>query len=200
MNPFLRKVLGETDASIIPTDAKKLSGVEDVVGKPLRPIEKVIPEPSRPSSDKEKYLTPLAALTAPDCTPDALKPLDSSSIPGGTGPVERFTSAEVEQEPLPEQPERHERSGAMRAMDQILGHQRTAAPARNPQEFDATGATMSESQAAALVNGLTVPGAVVESTGRAAAALATAQQGGAMPEPGQVGDGRAIAQAFRQFV
>jgi hypothetical protein len=192
MNPMLRKVLGEADKEgLFPDDAQELDKSQDIVGKPLNPIVKVVQEPSRPSGDKERYLTPYSALTAPDCTPDALQPIDPSRVPGGTGP-ERFTAADLEQEaPQTGLGQEHP---SLKAMDVLLGRKRMGGPARTAADFAQSGAVQTEESAQVLNE------AHVRAKQFAASAVVPATDGGAMPEPTPPGDGHQVLSAFRRFV
>jgi len=196
MNPILNKVLGEDSEGLFPDDAQEFDRSQDVVGKPLNPIMKVVQEPSKPPGDKERYLTPYSALTAPDCTPDALKPIDSSKVPGGAGP-ERFTAADLEAAG-PEAPETglgHEHP-SLKAMDVLLGRKRTGGPARNAAEFAQSGQVQTEEAAAAMVANLSEDTVVKAKV----FAHVAATPGSEMPEPAPNGDGRAVLNAFRRFV
>ena len=202
MNAILKKVLGEADdGGIFPEDAKELDKSQDIVGKPLNPIAKVVQEPSRPSGDKERYLTPYSALTAPDCTPDALKPIDQGKVPGGAGGPERFTASELEQAgEVPETGLGHEHP-SLKAMDVLLGRKRTGGPARDTADFAQGGAIQTEEQAQAAVAAMTVNEDVVARAKQfAAEAVTAAQNGGTMPDPTAPGDGRTVLNVFRRFV
>ena len=200
MNPMLRKVLGEgsSNKSLFPDNARDMDATNDIVGKPLRPIVKVVQEPSRPSGDKEKYLTPYAALTAPDCTPDSLKPIDSSRVPGSTGP-ERFTASDLENTQEVPETGLGSQHPSMKAMDVLLGRRRTGNPARTPAEFQEAGNVQTEAQAAAMVASLNED-AGASAKVAAQSAILSAQDGGAMPEPAPPSDGRNVLSAFRRFV
>lgn len=200
MNPLLKKVLGEDAKSLFPDDAKELDQTQDIVGKPLRPIQKVVQEPSKPPGDKEKYLTPYSALTAPDCTPDSLQPIDPSRVPGGGGP-ERFTAADLESAPEAPQTGMGQSDPAMRAMDVLLGNRRMGSAARNPQEMAAAGAISTE-EAEALVAGAGVLNEEVaaEAKAFASAAVVSAQDGGEMPPPAPPSNGKKVYETFRKFI
>jgi len=197
MNPILRKVLGEdADKGIFPDDAQSMDKSNDIVGKPLKPIMKVVQEPSKPSGDKEKYLTPYSALTAPDCTPDALKPIDSSKVPGGAGP-ERFTVADLEAAgPEAVETGLGTEHPSLKAMDVLLGRKRTGGASRNAADFAQSGNIQTEEAAAAMVANLNED----TSTKAKVFAQTAAQPGGEMPAPTPPGDGRAVLNAFRRFV
>jgi len=156
MNPMLKRVLGEERGTkgVIPDDAEEHDMTQEVVGKPLAPLTRVVQEPSKPTGEKEKYLTPYSALTAPDCTPDSQQPIDPSKVPGSGSP-QKFTVADLENAPELPQNGMGQSDPAMRAMDVLLGHRRTGAPARNGQEMAAAGAVSTE-EAEAMVQKMDV--------------------------------------------
>lgn len=200
MNPLLKKVLGEDAKSVFPDDAQDLDQTQDIVGKPLRPIQKVVQEPSKPPGDKEKYLTPYSALTAPDCTPDSLQPIDPSKVPGGGGP-ERFTAADLENAPEAPQTGMGQQDPAMRAMDVLLGNRRVGSAAKTPQEFAAAGA-MSTEEAEAMVarSGVLNEEVATQAKAFATTALMSAQDGGEMPPPAAPSSGKKVYETFRKFI
>ena len=206
MNALLKKVLGEGSESdgLFPDDAQELDKSQDIVGKPLNPIVKVVQEPARPSGDKERYLTPYSALTAPDCTPDSLKPIDAAKVPGGPGP-ERFMAADLDQSG-PESPQTGlgQEHPSLKAMDVLLGRKRTGGPAHTAQDFVSGGAIKTEEDARAAVAGMALNEdageAVLKAKQFAAEAIISAQDGGVMPDPTPPGDGRHVLNAFRRFV
>jgi hypothetical protein len=200
MNSILRKVLGEEAKGIFPEDAEELDQNIDVVGKPLRPIHKVVQEPSKPPGEKERYLTPYSALTAPDCTPDSLQPIDPSKVPGAGGP-ERFTAADLENAQEVPQTSMGQQDPAMRAMDVLLGHRRMGSTAKNPQEYAAAGAISTE-EAEALVRGQSPLNeeVAVQAKTFASTAMVSAQEGGEMPPPQAPSDGKKVYNTFRRFL
>ena len=196
MNPLLAKIIGEAKQDgLFPDDAQELDRSQDIVGKPLAPIVKVVQEPSKPSGEKEKYLTPYSALTAPDCTPDALKPIDGSRVPGGQGP-ERFTAADLGKAQEVPETGLGQQDPAMRAMDVLLGRRRTGGPAQDMAAFSDTSRVQTESIAAASLNEDVSAKAKVF----AQAAVVSAQDGGAMPETEPPKDIRNVLSTFRRFV
>ena len=196
MNPMLRKVLGEADSEgLFPDDAQELDKSREVVGKPLHPIMKVVQEPSKPSGDKEKYMTPYAALTAPDCTPDALKPIDSSKVPGGAGP-ERFTAGDLEKAGEAPETGLGKEDPSLKAMDVLLGRRRMGGPARNAADFAQSGTVQTEEAAAAMVANLNEDAVAKAKVFAQSAAV----PGTGMPDPVAPGDGRNVLNAFRRFV
>lgn len=203
MNPLLKKVLGEdTDRakSVFPDDAQEIDQTQDIVGKPLRPIQKVVQEPSKVPGDKEKYLTPYSALTAPDCTPDSLAPIDPTKVPVGSGP-ERFTAADLEQAQEAPQTGMGQSDPAMRAMDVLLGHRRMGSAARNPQEMAAAGAITTEEAEAMVANsGVLNEEVTAEAKAFATSALMSAQDGGEMPPPPPPSNGKKVYETFRKFL
>lgn len=65
---------GEEDASVIPADAEPLVTEEHPNGQSTT-------QPASPSVPNESLIPTAVALVAPDCTPDADKPLDQSQVP-----------------------------------------------------------------------------------------------------------------------
>lgn len=192
------RMVGEAkkETSIIPDDAKPVDDTEMTVGKPLRPVKDIVQEPSHPTADKEKYLTPYSALTAPDVTPQATQPIDPSQVPGTAGP-EKFMAADLERaEPVQGEPQ-----VAAKAMDVLLGRNRgKPAPEEGEgarEQFDAAGAVTTE-QAAAMM-GVQTP-LQEDAAAKAATLLVAAQDGGgAMPPPAPISDGSKIYSTFRRF-
>lgn len=182
----------ERKEDVIPDDAEDVDPTEMTVGKPLRQPKEIVQEPSHPPADKEKYQTPYAALTAPDVTPQATEPIDPSQVPGTANP-ERFRAADLEKaEPVEPSAEP---DMAARAMDVLLGRNRTSKPATQPGEFEQAGAISTE-EAERMVG--VQP--VVEAKAKAASVLVAAKDGGSgMPAPTPQSDGSAIYNAFRRF-
>jgi hypothetical protein len=180
---MLKRVLGEERGTkgVIPDDAEEHDMSQEVVGKPLAKLTRVVQEPGKPTGEKEKYLTPYSALTAPDCTPDSQQPIDPSKVPGSGNP-QKFTVSDLENAPELPQNGMGQSDPSMRAMDTLLGHRRMGAPARNPQEFASSGAVTTE-EAETLVQSMTLNEGAPEAHGHAAAALLSAKDGGTMPEP-----------------
>ena len=196
----VRRLVGEADEDsgdetreegVIPDDAEAVDAAEMTVGKPLRQPKEIVQEPSHPA-DKEKYQTPYAALTAPDVTPQATEPIDPSQVPGTARP-ERFRAADLERAvPV----DSGASDTAARAMDVLLGHNRTSKPATQPGEFEQAGAISTE-EAARLVGAQPI---AEESKAKAALLLVAAKDGGSgMPPPPAQGDGSAIYSTFRRF-
>lgn len=206
MNRYLKQVLGEAepDEGLIPDDAEDLYRSSEVVGKPLKKIASVVKEPSEPQGDKERYMTPMAALTAPDCTPEALQPLDPSAVPSASktspskGP-ERFTAKDLEQaEQLPSA-DLGAQDPAVKTMDLLLGRKRFApsspiAPGTQPSMESLEG------QAKAMVENMSLGGnALVEGSAKAyATAALTAGQG--MPDPTPPAGVEKASSMYRQFI
>lgn len=184
----------ERKEDVIPDDAEDVDPTEMTVGKPLRQPKEVVQEPSHPPADKEKYQTPYAALTAPDVTPQATEPIDPSQVPGTANP-ERFRAADLEKaEPV--EPSGQTTDMAARAMDVLLGRNRTSKPATQPGELEQAGAISTE-EAARMVG---VQPITEEAKAKAASVLVAAKDGGSgMPPPSPQGDGSAIYSAFRRF-
>jgi len=198
---MLKRVLGEERGTkgVIPDDAEEHDMTQEVVGKPLAPLTRVVQEPSKPTGEKEKYLTPYSALTAPDCTPDSQQPIDPSKVPGSGSP-QKFTVADLENAPELPQNGMGQSDPAMRAMDVLLGHRRTGAPARNGQEMAAAGAVSTE-EAEAMVQNMTVlTEDAPQAQGHAAMALLSAKDGGTMPEPTSNFNPTNAYEALRRFM
>jgi len=175
------------EESLIPPEAKPVDGTA-TVGKPLRPLKAVVQEPSHPTAAKEKFLTPYAALTAPDVTPQALTPIDPSQVPGAAKP-EQFTVADLSR--TPETTEAHP-DAAAQAMRVLLGHQPAAKPPANTAEAANAGAVRTAEALAAKITAEAVASAPPS-------VLVAASEGGA-PMPAHVtGDGSAILSTFRRF-
>lgn len=180
---------------VIPDDAEDVDTTEIVVGKPLKQPKEIVQEPSHPSGDKEKYLTPYSALTAPDVTPEATQPIDPNQVPGRPGP-EKFTAADLERA----QPVQGGEVAA-KAMDVLLGRNRgKPAPEEGEGEremFDRAGETVTEEQAAAMMG---VSPVQENAAAKAASLMVAAKDGGsAMPDPQPISDGSKIYSAFRRF-
>jgi hypothetical protein len=200
MNPLLKKVLGEADG-VIPKDAKEIDQTQEIIGKPVNPIVKVVQEPSHPTGEKEQYMTPYAALTAPDCTPEGMKPIDPSAVPGGAGGPEKFTAADIEGEEAHETGLGQEHP-SLKAMDVLLGRKRMGAMPHGTRDFASAGAIKTEEEAAAAL-GIQTPvneSVVAEAKQFAATAVLPAMDGGSMPPPAPPGDGRHVLNAFRKFM
>lgn len=194
------RMVGEAqkrEEEIIPDDAEPVSKHEMTVGKPLREPKEIVQEPSHPPGDKEKYQTPYAALTAPDVTPMSTQPIDPSEVPGNTKP-EKFTAAQLERA-VPVDGENSGLGGedtAVKAMDVLLGRQRTGKPARTMGEFDQAGATTTTEEQAAAMLGIKTP---LQEQAAAKAANMLVPGGAAMPAPAAPTDGSAVYSAFRRF-
>lgn len=195
----LKRVVGEQKEGVIPDNAEEIDGNGiGVLPKRLDPIVDVKRSPLQPSGEKEKLLTPYAALTAPDATPKALDPIDPSSVPG-RGDTESFRASDLEEPegapapaeaPVEQQGLDTGMDRATRAMDVLLGRSRSAAPARDHREFERAGAITSEAAAYSALN-IKPPG--MEETIGAAMVPGTP-----MPEH-KTGDSKVICEAFRKF-
>lgn len=161
--------------------------------------------------DVEPLIDPTVALVAPDVTPNALKPVDPSSVPGasqGAPPEEKVSEPEAAPEPMPTEPPAAPasaapeaapattepapaptsppRNAAMSAMDTILGRRRAAESAPQPAQ-----APITESAALSHLPGIApAPGP--------AASINPMATGTGMPDPHQ-GDGKKILEAARRF-
>jgi len=196
----MERVLGEAAASesIIPDEAEDIDKSSEVVGKPLKRIVNVVQEPSHPSGEKEKYLTPYSALTAPDCTPDSLTALDPSKVPGSAGP-EKFKAADLETatETPPASGVGTEHP-SMRAMDILLGRQRTGT--NKPPVGQETPVITSEAEAARAMG---IKTAIDEDAEIKAKAFATASAAPGQPMPDPVvneNSAARIAAVFRSVM
>jgi hypothetical protein len=199
----VKRVVGEAEErGVFPSNAEEMDDNSlTVLPKKLKPVKDVVQEPSYPSDEDEKRLTPYAALTAPDATPEAMTPIDPSKVPGTS--AQTFTAAELEKAtPVEGQPEAEEapvpeeKSGmdaATRTMDILLGRKRTGTPAKEREQFDGAGEVTSESAYAALK---------IESPDQMEAGVkfekVGLEQGIPMPEP-KPGDAKRICEAFRRF-
>ncbi len=189
--------LDKPDKSLFPEEAEDLDTTEIVVGKPLKQPKKVVQEPSHPLPDREKFQTPLAALTAPDVTPQATEPIDPSRVPGMAGP-QKFKASDLANADLvgDQQPQnqisRDEISA--KAMDTLLGRNRSR-PEANPDEFAKAGQITTEQAEAMLGLSTITEGAQA----KAAAAMVAAKDGAGMPAPSVPSNGEAICNAFRRF-
>lgn len=181
MNADLRAVLGEAegeegrpDTNIIPKDAEEIDGGEQYITTRLNKVKNVVQEPSYPSGEKEKYLTPYAALTAPDATPEGMTPLDPSKVPGMAAP-NKFTWSELEKatpaQPLDTTTPAAGGDTAVNAMDILLGRERGAGrPPMNAADMAATGQIATEEAALASM-GIHNPVIAEAAAAKAAAAL-----------------------------
>jgi len=197
----LRRVLGEAEQGVIPDNAEELDDTgTSVLPKRLRAIKDVVQEPSYPHTDKEKLLTPYAALTAPDATPDALSPIDPSKVPGKS--TQSFTSAELDKPPVEDEAaippavaaEEVESPGvdkATRTMDVLLGRTRAPKAAASRPQAEQASAITSESAAYAAL-GIQSPAA--------AEALGAAMVPGTPMPAHKDGDSKVICETFRRFM
>jgi len=190
------RMVGEAqrEEEIIPDDAQPVDKHEMTVGKPLREPKEIVQEPSHPAGDKEKYQTPYAALTAPDVTPMSTQPIDPSEVPGSTKP-EKFTASQLERA-TPVDSGLGGEDTAVKAMDILLGRQRTGKPATQPGEFEQAGAMATTEEQAAALLGIKTP-LQEQASSRAASVLVPG--GVAMPAPAAPTDGAAVYSAFRRF-
>lgn len=177
------KVMGESEKdSLVPRDAEELEMAGHPFKKDMKPVRDVVLEPRDPYADKEKMLTPSAALVAPDVTPDAMTPLDPIAPSGA-----RFRASDIAEEPnhhaQPEVP--------AEAMDAVLGRR---TPSRENPPVDRV---VSADEAYRMLN---VPSptaqALMESSPGGDALL---NQGNPMPDH-RHSDGKQILEAFRKFV
>lgn len=195
----VRRVVGEARGEVIPDDAEEIENTGGgTLTTRLRPIRDVVQEPSYPSGQREPYMAPITALTAPDITPKALAPLDPSSLPGTQ--ATKFTSTQAQQEE-PAQPTteisapENNTDKATRAMDVLLGRVRTGTPARTQEQMAQVGKIATEAQAP-------VGALVSEAQAQVALGLMSGEnllgRGTEMPPPVQ-GDGKTVFAAARRF-
>lgn len=169
---------------IFPEDAEDLDDPSgSTLTTPLRSIKDVVQEPSHPTGEKEKLLTPYAALTAPDVTPQAMEPIDPSNVPG-MEPADSFNSTDLSAEGVA--PNAEPSPVMPNAMDVLLGRKRDQAASAEPTpQGTPPPPVMTEEAASRMFN----------STGDTTASL---NQGVPMPIP-EPTDGRQVMEAFRRF-
>lgn len=180
----VRRVVGEAaeEDALIPADAEKLNGVSDPIRKGIKPVKDVVMEPRDPYGEKERLMTPSSALVAPDCTPDATKPLPPS---GAGNPAGRFRTRDAEADQ-----EGGARGGAI---DAVLDRVKTPLP-RDPDAVVT---------AESAYNLLRVPSPSAQHASETVATSGVSGQtilaeGQSMPAHVH-SDGRAIFSAFRRF-
>jgi hypothetical protein len=183
-------VVGESKApedALIPDNAEDYEGGGQPYEKQQKPVKDVVMEPRDPYADKEKLMTPSAALVAPDVTPEAEQPIDPAKVPNTGGGV-RFRASDAEREPAaPNQPL------AKRAMDTLLGR-----PSGPSQQAEPDAVVTAESAYGLL--GIKSPDQLhLEERSGAVSGEAALRQGTPMPEH-KNGDGQAVLSAFRRFV
>jgi len=189
----VRRVVGEAvdqpkeTKPIIPPDAPEIDTVGEPIKKGMRPVRDVVMEPNDPYADKEKMMTPTAALVAPDVTPEADKPIDPSAVPGASR--QTFRAKDAEAEPAAEtQPH-----SSVDTMDILLGRQR-GAPSRQQEPDQVVTAESAYSQL-----GIQSPAAMNVTESSAGMGQVLLKEGQDMPEH-VPGDGRKIMENFRRFV
>ena len=183
----------EDEDGVIPNDAREVDSL-------VTSVSAVAAEtPNLPNQDKptsihnasEPLISPAAALVAPDVTPDALKPLDPSQVPGadlGSAPKPRQEPPPVQPRPSPTEPSS--------ALDMILGKTAPAnisAPTPSGPALQAGGSMPVES----MLPGIISPASASSGVPLSEASL-LASQGAGMPEHKSTG-GEAILSAFRRF-
>lgn len=182
----LRAILGEAESNdggyVIPDDAEEIDDVgHGTITAKLRDVKDVVQEPSHPSGEKEKFLTPYAALTAPDATPDAMTAIDPSKVPGSSSDQRKFTWSELakaEPETPVESPEPVTGGdSAVNVMDLLMGRKRGEKAPQGPSEVTPTGIATEEAALAAM--GIENPVIAEAAASKAAAAL--------MPNPDPTG-------------
>ena len=194
-NDTVRRVLGESEDDddqemdgIFPTSAEDLDTHNTALQTPLRPIKDVVQEPSHPTGEKEKLLTPYSALTAPDVTPNSMEPIDPSKVPG-MEPGAAFKAQDLDIEGTPPSAEA---SPVVNAMDVLLGRRRGQAQSAAPEEKGEVpgeaAPIMTAEAAERMVNGM----------GNGVSGEAVLQQGVPMPTPPPPSTGGNIMEAFRR--
>jgi len=212
MDADLRAAVGESEEesssdtkSIIPDGAEEIDGATNVITTRLKPIRDVVQEPSYPSGAKEKLLTPYAALTAPDATPEGMSPLDPSKVPGMASP-NKFSWSEL-QKAAPEPPQETvipSTGGdtAVNAMDVLLGRNRGAGrPPVDAAEMAAAGQFATEEAALASM-GIQNPAIVEEAAAKASAALVANPDptGGSLMPEHVPADIKKVCEAARKWI
>lgn len=197
---IIGRIKEDEDEGVIPDDAKEVDSLVTSVSVVATETPN-LPDQDKPTTvhkpgEKEPLISPAAALVAPDVTPDALKPLDPSQVPGadlGHAPVPR-------QEPPPSvTPTSTPPSSAVNPLEVILGKtapaSTPAAPASGPT-LQAGGVMPVES----VLPGIVSPAAVAATTAATPIneAALMASQGAGMPEH-QTGNSAAVMSAFRRF-
>ncbi len=198
----VRAVLGEAEEEkIIPDDAQPIDDVgRNIITTKLNPIKDVVQEPSHPYGPKEKYLTPYAALTAPDATPEGLSPIDPSRVPG-QGVAQAFTWDELKKAgetpaaapastPIP--------TPAVNPLDVLLGRQPTA---KSAEEFGKQG-TVTTEEAALSAAGISNPIVEEEAKAKAAAALVANPDptGASLMPDHKAADTKTVCEIARRFI
>lgn len=197
---LIRSILGENyrvkdedemsdSDGVIPKDAEDLD--DNTVGrrgsftaqlKDVEPDDEEASEPQTADADREGLISPLSALTAPDATPNAYKPLSPAQIPGAEA-VARFTSQDALK--ARETPPSAGVDRTLHTLDTLLGRRREPAMSGRTNEFPPDSANVMTAEAAeALFNP------------KSSADLL--QEGMPMPEPTQ-SDGKQVLSAFRKF-
>jgi hypothetical protein len=164
MNSMVQRVLGENTSSLIPSSAEDYDRSTQAIQKPAnKEIKRT--DTARELSDKEALLSPVLALSAPDCTPDAYAPIDPVHVPYATGnKPEEMTSDELAKAAPINAPS----SGAL---DVLLGKSK---PVANTAPVAST-APVSAAEAQALF------ASPIEARAKADALLT--ESAGGMPEP-----------------
>ena len=213
MDADLRAVIGEAEEeeqgraenAVIPDNAEEIDGSQHVITTRLNPIKDVVQEPSHPSGEKEKYLTPYAALTAPDATPEGMSPLDPSKVPGMAS-ANKFSWSELEKatpEPPPEAAMPSTGGDtAVNAMDVLLGRERGAGrPAANTAEMAAAGQVATEEAVLASM-GIENPAIAEAAAAKAAAAMVANPDptGGSLMPEHKPADIKKVCEAARKWI
>ena len=182
----VNRMLGEAseDEGIIPDDAEPIASTGALTDRSgVKPVKDVVQEPSYPYGEKEKLISPVAALTAPDATPDAFKPLDPSLVPSAKT-AQVFTVKELGQSNGIGQDQ------AVTVMDTILGRSRQPSV---PGQQTAPITTESAARAALGIQASFSPGFSAKS---GAELLREGQQ----MAPPKVADSKTVCDVLRRFV
>lgn len=185
----LRRALGENadpKASLIPSDAEGVNSVGEPFERKLKPVKNVVLEPRDPYAEKEKLMTPAAALVAPDVTPEATTPLEP--LPTAGSRSFRTSDAEHEEPALANPPVNKSALGA------LLGRP-------SPSQQLEPDAVMSEDRAYALLGVPSPQQMALQEQVQAGAGVPAdpLQQGQPMPEH-RASDGRAVYDTFRRLM
>ena len=195
---IIGRIKEDDEGTVIPNDAQEVDSLVTSVSVVAAETPN-LPDQNKPTTvhkpgDKEPLISPAAALVAPDVTPDALKPLDPSQIPGAD-----LGRAPVSQQEPPLYPTPSSTQTAVNPLDVILGKtapaSTPAAPSSGPT-LQAGGAMPVES----VLPGITSPASFAASTVVAPIneAVLVSSQGAGMPEH-RLGNPEAVMSAFRRF-
>jgi len=188
----------EQEKGVIPGDAKEVDSLVTSVSA-VSVETPVMPDPDKPASmlkPGEPLISPAAALVAPDVTPDSLKPLDPSQVPG----ADKGTPPEAMPAPSLPSEARYSPTEPGAALDMVLGR---TAPANMPAYASSgpalqAGGTM---PVESMLPGIPSPSTFASSAATAvplSEAALMRSQGAGMPEH-IAANGDAVLSAFRRF-